>query len=169
MVAPSKQRVQEASVRVTAAIGVILLTLGGCGPRPQPPSGAAEPMPETATLRCEPWPEGTRPPSGPGLVQSADASLPGTESGVGKPVSVVVGDACVVLPASIAVTGLYCGAAEPAGTPLPCQVGEECAIGSIMVTDVNQYRQDNGIATCATFENWSRTGSRAISLWARTR
>jgi hypothetical protein len=155
-------------VRATATIGVILLALGGCGGSSTP--GSAAPPPASQALRCEPWPDGQRPSGGARLAQSAEQSLPGTtDSALGSPVSVVVGNACVVLPARDQVVGLYCGAAEDAGAPLPCLVGEECAIGSIMVTDVARFEQADGVATCATFENWSRTAPRSIVLWARTR
>jgi hypothetical protein len=168
MVAPPRQRVQEASVRVIAAIGVILLTLGGCGGARETPATPG-PAPQAAALRCEPWPAGNQPPSGARLLQSTDQSLPGTASGFGAPVSVIVGEACVTLPAGETAAGLYCGASELARPPAPCQLGEECAIGSIMVTDLFQYAQAGGTATCATFENWARTGSRGIYLWAKTR
>jgi len=154
-------------VRATATIGVILLTLGGCAGDSPPVSAPPTPTPEA--LQCQPWPAGGQPPSGARLAQSAEQSLPGTDSLRAARVAVMVGSACVVLPASNHVVGLYCGAAEPAGAPRPCLVGEECAVGSIMVTDVTQFEDGAGVTTCATFENWSRTAARSIILWARTR
>jgi len=157
-------------VRVTAVIGVVLLALGGCGGRSEPAPTPTASAPVNQALRCEPWPDGQRPPGGARLAQSAEQSLPGTtDRALGSPVSVVVGNACVVLPARDQVIGLYCGAAEDAAAPLPCLVGEECAIGSIMVTDVARFEQADGVATCATFENWSRTAPRSIVVWAKTR
>jgi hypothetical protein len=158
------QEFRRHSVRATATIGVILLTLGGCAGTAAP----TQPPTESAALRCEPWPDAAQPPSDARLAQSADQSLPGTDS-LRSPVAVVVGNACVVLPADNAVVGLYCGAAREAAAPLPCLVGEECAVGSIMVTDVARFDQGGGVATCATFETWSKTAARSIFLWAKTR
>ncbi len=119
-------------------------------------------------MSCTPWPDAT-PPSDAGLLRSRDQDVPGTDRDFASPVTVTVGLACVVVPPPSTVAGVYCGAAEHGRTPRPCQVGEECAIGSIMVTDVSLSREADGLAACATFENWSRTGSRDISLWVKTR
>lgn len=152
-------------MRVSTAIGAILLTLGACADSTEPPPPASV----TAALSCAPWADGAAPPGGRRLVQSADQSLPGTDSWHGSPVPVVVGNACVVLPPEQVAIGLYCGAAVEGAAPQPCLIGEECAVGSIMVTDVAQFQEAEGAATCATFENWSKTAARSIFLWAKTR
>jgi hypothetical protein len=156
-------------VRVVAAILAVLITLGGCRSAPERAAGTVEPAPAgPGEMSCTAWPNGVL-PSDSGLLRSPDQDIPGTERDVASPVTVTVGLACVMLPPRSAISGVYCGAAEHGRAPRPCQVGEECAIGSIMVTDVSVSREADGLAACATFENWSKSSSRDISLWVRTR
>ena len=163
-------------MRVVAAIMLVLLALGGCGSTPERPrAGTAETPAPPATVRaglalsCAPWPAGERAPGDPGLIRSPDQDVPGTDSALGGPVQVTVGLACASLPARRDPVALYCGAAEPGTAPRPCLVGAECAIGSIMVTEVTRFQEGDGTATCAVFENWSKTRPRTIFLWAKPR
>ncbi|MBI3514238.1 MAG: hypothetical protein HY060_09275 [Proteobacteria bacterium] len=161
-------------MRVIAAIVLICFTLGSCGGGREPPraerAAVAEPPRAAAALSCAPWPDGVPPPADPGLLSSAAQDVPGIDGGgFGTPPQVTVGLACVTPPAGRDVAGLYCGAAERGGVPRPCVVGEECAIGAIMVTEVSRFAEPGGVATCAVFENWSKTQARNISVWLRTR
>ncbi len=161
-------------MRIIAAIVLICLGLGGCGggraPSRVESAAVAEPPRAAAELSCSPWPDGLPPPGDPALLRSAPQDLPGTDgSGFGTPPQVTVGLACVTPPAGSSVAGLYCGAAERGGVPRTCLVGEECAIGAIMVTEVSRFAEPGGVATCAVFENWSKTQARNISVWLRTR
>jgi hypothetical protein len=173
MVQPSRQRPEGASVRVAAAIMLVLFALGGCRSAPEAAraDGDQAPAPIRAgtALSCVPWPDGERPPGDSGLVRSPEQEVPGTDSTFGTPVQVTVGLACANLPPRRDPVALYCGAAEPGTPPRPCLVGEECAIGSIMVTEVTRFQEGDGSAACAVFENWSKTRPRTIWLWAKPR
>jgi hypothetical protein len=162
-------------VRIVAAITLVLLALGGCGGGPAPARGAAADagaVVPAGALSCAAW-DGERPPTAdPQLLRSLAQDLPGTDSGIGAgmpPTQVTVGLACVTLPASAVIAALYCGAAEIGVGARPCQIGQECQIGSIMVTEVSRFEDPGGVATCAVFENWSKTQTRNISLWVRAR
>jgi hypothetical protein len=158
-------------VRVAAVIMLVLLALGGCrSTSVGRPAGAPAALAHaTAPLSCTPWPDGERLRAEPKLLRSVDQDLPGTDTGFGPPAQVTVGLACLILPADVEILGFYCGAADPGGAPQPCLIGEECAVGSIMATEVKRFEEVDGIATCAVFENWSRNRARTITLWARTR
>ncbi len=162
-------------MRGAAAIVLVSLCVAACGgsSEPRQASASAAPAPAAAAvtdLACMPWPEPGRPPEDPRLARSPEQDLPGTESGFsGAPVRVTVGLACVTSPSGSQVAGLFCGAGERGTPPRACMVGEECGVGSIMVTEVSRYQESDGVATCAVFENWSPNRTRTISLWVRTR
>ncbi|HUA55693.1 MAG TPA: hypothetical protein VMB81_26140 [Candidatus Sulfotelmatobacter sp.] len=169
-------------MRVATPIGLLLsvlslLAVAGCGSDSAAKKAAAAPaaatMPAPALageLSCLPWPDAARPPADAGLLRSPEQDVPGTASGFGgAPVQVTAGLACVTQPKDRPVAGLYCGAAEPGEAPRPCVVGQECTIGSIMVTEINQFHEADGVSTCAVFENWSKTHARTVSVWLKPR
>ena len=155
----------------------ILLGVAGCGSgsdaqKADAQKAVAAPTPVRALasgLSCSPWPNGAQPPADLGLRRSTDQDVSGTDTGSGVPARVTVGLACVVHPPGQRVDGVYCGAAEPGQTPRPCLVGQECAIGSIMVTEITSFQESDGVATCGVFENWSPTRARTIAIWAKMR
>ena len=173
MVLPSFGPTARGHVRVIAVI-MVLLTLDACGGTRAPPpavsADAAGAVVPAGALACAPWNGERPPPADPQLLRSLAQDLPGTDSGIGMPPpQVTVGLACVTLPASAVVDALYCGAAETGVGARPCLVGQECQVGAIMVTEVSRFEDAGNVATCAVFENWSKSQTRNISLWVRAR
>jgi len=160
------------SVLPTLLLGVAGCAGGSDAPKADAQQAVVAPTPVRALasgLSCSPWPNGAQPPADLGLRRSTDQDVSGTDTGSGVPAQVTVGLACVVHPPGQRVDGVYCGAADQGQTPRPCLVGQECAVGSIMVTEITSFQESDGVATCGVFENWSPTRARTIAIWAKMR